>query len=318
MPFTLTLPQFKQYLKNIMHLELQCYQLEQLEISLNQKRDWAQDSSSAIESMKPSTGRQGAGAYIRGMLGGLLRGVFFGFLAGVVIWFLVWLYHVLFNRHLLSNLWEILFGDASVGVPIGPFIKYCSIIGTAIGFVAPFISNLILDLGRKERKERAARMDIEVCIYREKARQYQREIQNCEMRQSATRDVLKKYYDLGFLYQKYQKLVAVSTIYEYFESGRCFSLVGHEGAYNLYESELRMNIIIEKLDDILSRIDEIRDTQHMLVNELKQCNAQLSRIGGTLDNIENNTYLAQYYGNITASNTAFTNWLLTTEYDKRG
>ena len=36
---------------------------------------------------------------------------------------------------------------------------------------------------------------------------------------------------------------------EYLQSGRCYTLEGHEGAYNLYEEEKFKEIILTKLDD---------------------------------------------------------------------
>mgnify|MGYP007024707781 CR=1 FL=1 len=55
---------------------------------------------------------------------------------------------------------------------------------------------------------------------------------------------------MGRFFPKYRNLVAVSQIYEYILSGRCTELGGYQGAYNLYEQETRMDIVIMRLDDI--------------------------------------------------------------------
>lgn len=48
---------------------------------------------------------------------------------------------------------------------------------------------------------------------------------------------------MGVIYPKYLTLPAVTTIYEYLESGRCDSLAGANGSYNLYESEFEASTL---------------------------------------------------------------------------
>lgn len=55
---------------------------------------------------------------------------------------------------------------------------------------------------------------------------------------------LGRLYDLGIVHPQYRNLVAVSMFCEYLESGRCDTLEGAFGAYNLYENELRAGLII--------------------------------------------------------------------------
>lgn len=78
-----------------------------------------------------------------------------------------------------------------------------------------------------------------------------------------------------------------------------------------------MNAIIGKLDDIIDRLDDISFSQRLLAQEIRKSNIQLNRISGTLDHIENNTVLTQYYSSITASNTTFMSWLAAFSYDKQ-
>ena len=106
-------------------------------------------------------------------------------------------------------------------------------------------------------------------------------------------------------------MVPICQIYEYLESGRCFSLIGPSGAYNLYESELRQNIIIGKLDDVLDRLDRLSDGQQMLAAAIRQSNAKIDQLSSSLERIENDTALSAYYSGITAANTDYLAWLAT-------
>lgn len=124
-----------------------------------------------------------------------------------------------------------------------------------------------------------------------------------------TRLVLSKFYDANILYPKYRSLVPVTMFYEYFSSGRCNQLEGHEGAYNLYENELRLNLILGKLDDIINRLDQIRDNQYMLVNAILECNRQAEKTYQLLQNVEANTAASAYFSQISAVNTTYLAWL---------
>ena len=76
----------------------------------------------------------------------------------------------------------------------------------------------------------------------------------------------------------FRNLVAVSQIYEYILSGRCTELGGFQGAYNLYEQETRMDIVIMQLDDIYEELEEIKENQYMLYDAICQTNYMLSQI----------------------------------------
>lgn len=90
-------------------------------------------------------------------------------------------------------------------------------------------------------------------------------------------------YEEGIIYSKYRNLVAVSTIYEYLASGRCDQLEGPNGAYNLYEMELRQNIVIGQLSTITENLEQIKENQHTLYYEIQSANynsaSMLSSIG---------------------------------------
>lgn len=70
-----------------------------------------------------------------------------------------------------------------------------------------------------------------------------------------TEEALNSLYCAGIIFPKYRNLIAISSIYEYFESGRCNTLTGHEGAYNIYENEIRLNRIIVQLDIVIDKLE---------------------------------------------------------------
>lgn len=94
-------------------------------------------------------------------------------------------------------------------------------------------------------------------------------------KKSQAEEYLKKIYSADIIYPKYRNFVAVVTIYEYFVSGRCASLTGYEGAYNLYESELRQKIIIDSLNNVMQSLEQIKQNQYMLYQGI--CDMQRDR-----------------------------------------
>lgn len=127
-------------------------------------------------------------------------------------------------------------------------------------------------------------------------------------------------YNYNIIFEKYRNLVALSTIYEYLMAGRCISLEGANGAYNLYESELRANIIISQLNNVLESLEAIKEKQYMIYSEIQKVNSSLRRLESTMETaveslstIEVNTQTMTQYmevvtknSNVIAHNTATT------------
>ncbi|MBE6611417.1 MAG: hypothetical protein E7632_02890 [Ruminococcaceae bacterium] len=90
--------------------------------------------------------------------------------------------------------------------------------------------------------------------------------------------VIEKAYAPGIVFKKYRSLVPVAMFCEYLESGRCNGLEGHEGAYNIYESELRANLILDKLDSIAEKLDQIQSNQFMLFEAISESNSIASQL----------------------------------------
>lgn len=121
---------------------------------------------------------------------------------------------------------------------------------------------------------------------------------------------LDRVYSLGVVHNKYCSLIPIVTIYEYFEVGRCNSLKGERGAYNIFENELRQNTIISKLDEVISKLDLIQSTQYMLYESIQTANRisseiadQNERLIHSQQSIASNTATISYNTKVIADNT---------------
>lgn len=114
---------------------------------------------------------------------------------------------------------------------------------------------------------------------------------------------LRKLYDMNIIFPKYRNIFAVCSLYEYLASGRCSTLEGHEGAYNIYESELRQELILIKLDVVISQLEDIKQNQYMLYKEMKEMKSILHSISYQTKEILKNTDTIIDNTNIIASNT---------------
>ena len=128
-----------------------------------------------------------------------------------------------------------------------------------------------------------------------------------------TKDILDTYYSKNIIYFKYRNLIAISSIFEYIDSGRCVCLEGYEGAYNIFESELRMNLIVTRLDEISSKLDRIIDNQRLLYEAVLESNNQVNKLNNnikkSIGTIEKNVEISNYYNRISAQNTEFIKWI---------
>ena len=116
------------------------------------------------------------------------------------------------------------------------------------------------------------------------------EIQSLQAKMDQSEQRLKDFYGLGIVGPKYHDMVAINTIYEYFQYERC-STLGE--AYNLLEEERARNLIILKLDRIISQLDSIRKNQYTIYTAIQKGNDIASGISNStrtlskkMDNIE--------------------------------
>lgn len=118
---------------------------------------------------------------------------------------------------------------------------------------------------------------------------------------------VQQYYSADVVFPKYRNLPALTMIYEYLTTGRCSELTGPNGAYNLYESELRQNTIISQMSVIISKLDEIKYNQYILyetvVNiqrDTRTAVAEISAIRGYTYALTELAALNTYYNGIAA------------------
>lgn len=305
---TLSLSQCKEYVRNIRDLEVSCYQQEMLLRKLKNKPANINREIVALERTKdeiPTKPLSAVSSVIIMVIMDLflaLVGAVIGFVGGFIV-------------RVIAGI----FADPSNWIT---FLIGGAIIGYIIALICLFYwhRDTVKDahdekkaypekLKEVERKKQNRKQEIE---YKKKQlTMLPSVVSKSEQELQQTRDLLKKYYDLGFIYPKYRGMVPVCQIYEYLESGRCFSLLGPGGAYNLYESEVRSNLIISKLDDVISRLDDLSAGQQMLANVIRESNRKIDRLSQSFDRIEENTAMSAYYSGITAANTDYLAWLAT-------
>ena len=104
---------------------------------------------------------------------------------------------------------------------------------------------------------------------------------------SESQRILDKLYSQNIIHPKYRNFIAVASLYDYFDTGRVDALEGPYGAYNLFESELRMNMIICKLDEISRNLNLIRQNQYALYREMTEIDHKLATVSNSISGIEN-------------------------------
>lgn len=79
-------------------------------------------------------------------------------------------------------------------------------------------------------------------------------------------------YNENIIYHKCRNFTSVCSLYEYIDAGRCDRFEGQDGAYNIFETEIRLDRIILKLDAVISRLDRISENQYALYNAIEESN----------------------------------------------
>lgn len=137
-----------------------------------------------------------------------------------------------------------------------------------------------------------------------------------------TKKILDKAYGLDVIHPKYRyNLSYICAIFEYLDTGRCYTLEGHEGAYNLLEKDIKYNIINDKLDVIITKLDQIQENQSELYNVMMEINHNIDGLHKSIEassqNIVNNMSgikeridAIEYNQEIIVRNTEFQKWYL--------
>ncbi len=104
----------------------------------------------------------------------------------------------------------------------------------------------------------------------------------------AVQEQLEKLYSVGILDERYHKLQAVHTLYDYFKTGRALVLYGPGGAIDMYEKALIDGETLDLLYDIRGLLTDMNRKQDFLYYEMQRANSKLQRIA-------NNTYEMKEY-----------------------
>lgn len=279
----------REYMRRVYELERSCYEqrrlLARMSRGLQEARNPNLKDRVSEVSAKPTGGDIGV------------------YIVSFIVFMIVWN----FIMSIILSLFGVLEGEEGV-IP--------SIIVLLIGIVLYIVFGIRIIKARREEHDRNIVTNQNIDRYNQtlqrnmamRASALTRQIEMAKGTLSATQQTLQQFYSVGIIYPKYRNFVAVSTFYEYLASGRCTTLEGHEGAYNIYEQEIRMNTIISKLDDVLAHLDRIEGNQYMLASAIREGNRRADQIYETLRNVESNTALSAYYNSITATNTTYMVW----------
>lgn len=189
-------------------------------------------------------------------------------------------------------------------------VGICLLVLIAISCLS-YVYDVIRNIPRKKRDNiRIARSEQAYNERMTKVSEINKEIAKYNSELQEVNMLLSKMYSFNVVHNKYCSLIPIITFYEYFEVGRCNSLKGDRGAYNIFENELRQNTIINKLEDIISRLDLIQQTQYMLYESIQTANRisneiliQNDRLIESNGNIANNTKAIAYNSKVIADNT---------------
>lgn len=114
-------------------------------------------------------------------------------------------------------------------------------------------------------------------------------------------------YAYDVVYGKYRDIVALTAFYEYLMSGRCTELEGPNGAYNIYEQEIRANTVISQFSAVIDNLDTIKSSQYLLYSEMQRASNDLSALNEkmtnavkTLDKVGDQTEQIAYNAEVTA------------------
>lgn len=316
----MTTTELKTYIKNIIELERVVYQNSQIKqkiideaekIRYNYHEIDLVCNENAEKMLKNDTLGTGIDECIRGGFMGAIPGI----ILGVICLEMIANYYD-YDYHLYDS--KVVFVGGIIGAIIGVALRYHQYRKKLKKSYAVQknieSSNQMI---RMENQKALDNVNTQIRLYREESTRIDRvSIQ--------LKSTLNEYYCKNIIYPKYQgNIVALCQFYEYLDSGRCSSLEGHEGAYNIYEMELRQNVIISKLDTVINRLDSIQKNQYYLYQEIAKCNSNVKILkNATIKNvellkgIEQNTAMSSYYNQLTAQNTECIAWLQTLHYSK--
>lgn len=109
-------------------------------------------------------------------------------------------------------------------------------------------------------------------------RGYKRDIAILDKNIARHQEMLTKLYSIPVVHPNYRDPVAMASFHDYLDTGRCDTLTGRDGAYNLYENERRLDQIVTKLDDVIYMLHDIKDSQRTLYYTIQAANMKMDKI----------------------------------------
>ena len=143
---------------------------------------------------------------------------------------------------------------------------------------------------KPENDARVAEYNKETQKYIDTLEELQKRQQQYQKNYDIAEEAYEDYLDLNFVYKTYQSIIPICQFIQYLESGRCDALEGPNGCYNLYESELRQNIIINKLENIENILNRIEANQHEVVKTLQLIALTSAEMLKSAKNLESTSY----------------------------
>ena len=158
-------------------------------------------------------------------------------------------------------------------------------IGTGLGIIIAIIVGISNARDRKKKitayeaseKDRAKKQALIDKKYNEALEARNTKIKIYEKRKNEyleyTETALKVYKKLlktNYVYITYQDVIPICQFIQYLESGRCSSLEGENGCYNLYETELRNGVITNDQLTIADHYDSYMKNQFIVATLFKK------------------------------------------------
>ena len=96
-------------------------------------------------------------------------------------------------------------------------------------------------------------------------------------------NALKELYSADIVYETYRGLLPISRFCHYIDSGLRDHLSGADGMYDLYEQELRSQMITNSMGRILQEVEELKQGVYALVREVDQIRSNQYKLIDEID-----------------------------------
>lgn len=131
----------------------------------------------------------------------------------------------------------------------------------------------------------------------EKQRDFlQHELDQLVEKNRKSKDILKQLYNMDVVFSKYKYFIAIASFYEYFSSGRCTALEGHEGAYNIFETEVRLDKISTQINHVIAQLEQIKTNQYVIYEAIQESNSTLHSLLKSCGDISSQVYKIEAQG----------------------